>query len=111
MEDDSRPPDAREVAVTLEDGSPAERAALFAAAHALTSREAELLGHLVRRMDTSEPARLMFLSQHTVHDHLKSIFLKTSPHNRRTLLARVLGNPSLGPAASPRPQSTFASRR
>jgi DNA-binding CsgD family transcriptional regulator len=89
--EDSRPPDARDIAVTLEDSSPAERAGLFAAAHGLTSRERELLNHLIRGVDTSELARLMFLSQHTVQDHLKSIFAKTSVHNRRTLLARVLG--------------------
>jgi DNA-binding CsgD family transcriptional regulator len=64
---------------------------LFAAAHALTSREGELLNHLIRGVDTYQLARLMFLSQHTVQDHLKSIFAKTSVHNRRTLLARVLG--------------------
>ncbi len=89
--EDSRPSDARDIAVTLEDSSPAERTALFAAAHALTSREGELLNHLIRGVDTSELARLMFLSQHTVQDHLKSIFAKTSVHNRRTLLAQVLG--------------------
>jgi DNA-binding CsgD family transcriptional regulator len=89
--EDSRPADARDIAVTLEDSPPAERAGLFAAAHALTSREAELLGHLIRGVDTYELARLMFLSQHTVQDHLKSIFAKASVHNRRTLLAQVLG--------------------
>jgi DNA-binding CsgD family transcriptional regulator len=86
-----RPSDARDIAVTLEDSSPAERAGLFSAAHALTSREGELLGHLIRGVDTYELARLMFLSQHTVQDHLKSIFAKTSVHNRRMLLAQVLG--------------------
>jgi DNA-binding CsgD family transcriptional regulator len=33
----------------------------------------------------------MFLSEHTVQDHLKSVFAKTAAHNRRTLLARALG--------------------
>jgi DNA-binding CsgD family transcriptional regulator len=33
----------------------------------------------------------MFLSEHTVQDHLKSIFAKTSTHTRKTLLSRVLG--------------------
>jgi DNA-binding CsgD family transcriptional regulator len=33
----------------------------------------------------------MFLSEHTVQDHLKSIFAKTSTHNRRALLSLVLG--------------------
>jgi DNA-binding CsgD family transcriptional regulator len=33
----------------------------------------------------------MFLSEHTVQDHLKSIFAKTSARNRRILLSRALG--------------------
>lgn len=41
--------------------------------------------------DTREVAARMFLSEHTVQDHLKSIFAKTSARSRRTLLARVLG--------------------
>jgi DNA-binding CsgD family transcriptional regulator len=49
------------------------------------------LNHLIQGVDTDELARLMFLSEHTVQDHLKSIFAKTSVHNRRTLLARALG--------------------
>ncbi len=89
--EDTQPPGERDIAVTLEDSSPAERAALFAVAHGLTTRETELLNHLIQGVDTHELARLMFLSQHTVQDHLKSIFAKTSVHNRRTLLARVLG--------------------
>jgi DNA-binding NarL/FixJ family response regulator len=89
--EDTRPPDDRDIAVILEDSSAAERAALFASAHGLTSRETELLNHLIQGVDTHELARLMFLSEHTVQDHLKSIFAKTSVHNRRTLLARALG--------------------
>ena len=73
----------RDIAVTIEDTSPAERAGLFARAHGLSVREGELLGHLVRGVDTRDLARLMFLSQHTVQDHLKSIFAKTSVHSRR----------------------------
>ena len=80
-----------DIAVTIEDTSPAERAGLFARAHGLSIRERELLGHLVRGADTRELARLMFLSQHTVQDHLKAIFAKTSVHSRRTLLSRALG--------------------
>jgi DNA-binding CsgD family transcriptional regulator len=89
--DDTRPVHERNIAVSLEDSSPSERASLFARAYGLSLREAELLGHLVTGHDTREVAGLMFLSQHTVQDHLKSIFSKTSVRNRRTLLARALG--------------------
>jgi DNA-binding CsgD family transcriptional regulator len=33
----------------------------------------------------------MFVSEHTVQNHLKSIFAKTPVHNRPTLLSRALG--------------------
>ena len=79
------------IAVSIEESSPAERVDLFARCFALTTRERELLGHLVKGNDTKQIARAMFLSEHTVQDHLKSIFAKTSTHTRKTLLSRVLG--------------------
>lgn len=84
-------PQEREIAVSIEDSSPSDRAAVFARAYGLSAREGELLGHLVTGSDTQDLARRMFLSQHTVQDHLKSIFAKTSVNNRRTLLSRALG--------------------
>jgi len=44
----------------------------------LSVREAELLGQLVTRSDTHRIAQQMFVSEHTVQDHLKSIFAKTA---------------------------------
>jgi DNA-binding NarL/FixJ family response regulator len=64
---------------------------LFARASALSTRETQLLGHLVSGYDTRRIAEAMFLSENTVQDHLKSIFVKTDTRNRRTLLARVMG--------------------
>jgi DNA-binding CsgD family transcriptional regulator len=83
--------DDRRIAVTIEETSPAERLTLFAGAFALTAREGELLAHLMTGTDTREVAHRMFLSEHTVQDHLKSIFAKTATHSRRTLLSRALG--------------------
>jgi DNA-binding CsgD family transcriptional regulator len=80
-----------DIAVTIEETTPPERVTLFARASGLSARESELLSHLVTGADTRELAGRMFLSEHTVQDHLKSIFAKTSTHNRRTLLSHVLG--------------------
>ena len=80
-----------DVAVTIERASPAERRDLFGRAHGLSAREAELVDHLARGVDTRETARAMFVSEHTVQDHLKSIFAKTGARSRRTLLARLAG--------------------
>ena len=81
----------RQIAVTVEDAAPADRAALFGLAFALTAREAELLGHLRAGRDTRDVAVRMHLSEHTVQDHLKSVFAKTGTRSRRTLLAWATG--------------------
>jgi DNA-binding CsgD family transcriptional regulator len=86
------PPAGRDVAVTIETTAPADRAALFARAHAFTPRESEVLGHLITGADTREVAQQMFLSGHTVQDHLKSIFAKSGTRSRRALLSRVVGS-------------------
>ncbi len=88
---DTGPAEHRDIAVSIEETPPTERVALFARAFACSPRESELLGHLAAGSDTREVARRMFLSEHTVQDHLKSIFAKTSTHNRRTLMSRALG--------------------
>lgn len=80
-----------DIAVTIEVASPEERTEVFARASGLSAREAELLRHLVAGADTRHVAERMFLSEHTVQDHLKSIFAKSGIRNRRTLIARVAG--------------------
>jgi len=89
---ESPAPDAeRDIAVTIEPTTPAERRVIYARCHALSPREAELLELLVEGADTKAIAEALFVSQHTVQDHLKSIFAKTGTHNRRTLLTRLTG--------------------
>lgn len=89
--DSARPAGERDIAVTIETATPGSRVSLFARACGLSPREAELLGQLVTGAPTRDIARLMFLSEHTVQDHLKSIFAKTATRTRPALLARVLG--------------------
>ncbi len=82
----------RDIAVTIEQSSAAERIDLFARCHALSRRETELLEHLTAGTGTRELARRLFVSENTVQDHLKSVFAKTSTRSRSTLLSRALGN-------------------
>jgi len=84
-------PHQREFAISIEETAPTDRAALFARAYGLSTREAELLGHLATGSDTRELAHRMFLSHHTVQDHIKSIFTKTGVNSRPALLSRALG--------------------
>jgi DNA-binding CsgD family transcriptional regulator len=77
--------------VTIEEASAADRLDLFSRAFGLTTREHELLDLLATGSDTRAMAREMSLSEHTVQDHLKSIFAKTGARDRVTVLSRALG--------------------
>jgi DNA-binding CsgD family transcriptional regulator len=83
--------DGATIAVTIEEASAADRLDLFGRAFALSTRERELLSLLATGSDTRAMARHMSLSEHTVQDHLKSIFTKTGAHDRVTVLSRALG--------------------
>jgi DNA-binding CsgD family transcriptional regulator len=83
--------DPGDVAVTVEQCAPLDRLDLFARCSALSEREHQLLAHLAAGQDTREVASRLFLSAHTVQDHLKSMFDKTGTRSRRALLARALG--------------------
>ena len=88
---DGPPGRERDIAVTIEESTPAERVSVFGRCAGLSAREQELLGHLAAGSDTREVAARMYLSAHTVQDYLKSVFAKTGAHSRRALLARALG--------------------
>jgi len=79
------------IVVTIEEASAAERLEVFGRACGLTARERELLGVLAAGGDTRAIARQLRLSEHTVQDHLKSVFTKTGARDRVTVLSRALG--------------------
>jgi DNA-binding NarL/FixJ family response regulator len=79
------------IVVTIEEASAAERLEVFGRACGLTPRERELLGVLATGGDTRVIARQLQLSEHTVQDHLKSVFSKTGSRDRVTVLSRALG--------------------
>jgi DNA-binding CsgD family transcriptional regulator len=89
--DPAPPAGPRDIAVSLEATGPEDRLSLFARACGLSAREAELLAHVAAGASTRDIARLMVVSQHTVQEHLKSVFAKTSARTRPALLARALG--------------------
>jgi len=84
-------PGAGTIAVTIEVTAPADRLDVFARASGLSPREAELVGLVVDGHDSAEIAARMFLSPHTVQDHLKSVFARTSTRSRRALVSLVRG--------------------
>lgn len=86
------PVEDRTIAVTLQRTSPADRLVLFARASGLTARETDLLRELGDGVDTRQLARRLRVSEHTVQDHLKAIFSKTSTSSRLQLVSRVFGS-------------------
>ena len=81
-----------DIAVTLEEIAPSDRVEVFARCHGMTARESEVLALLVTGAHTREIGARMFVSEHTVQDHLKSIFAKTVCHSRSALVSRALGS-------------------
>lgn len=81
-----------DIAVSLEPSTAAERTDLFARASGLSSRETEILDLLAVGLDTREIAGALFLSEHTVNDHVKSMLAKTGVRTRSHLLARARGS-------------------
>jgi DNA-binding CsgD family transcriptional regulator len=86
----------RDIAVTIEETAPAERLPVFAAASGFTRRETEVLEQLAVGRDTHEIAAALVVSEHTVRDHLKSMFAKAGTRSRGALLTAALGTPQPG---------------
>jgi DNA-binding CsgD family transcriptional regulator len=82
---------AGKIAVTIEEASPVDRLEIFCLAFGLTAREGELMRALATGADSKELAARLFVTEHTVQDHLKSIFARTATHSRRELVSRALG--------------------
>jgi DNA-binding CsgD family transcriptional regulator/PAS domain-containing protein len=68
---------------------PEQRADEFAELHHLSPREHEVLRLLVQGFDTSGMADRLGISPHTVRDHLKNVFRKTSTRSRSELLSAL----------------------
>ncbi|MFL6039717.1 MAG: LuxR C-terminal-related transcriptional regulator [Gaiellaceae bacterium] len=78
-----------EVAVNLRSATPNETFDLLCRVYALSQREREVVSLLVTGLDTRAIGKALFISTHTVQDHLKSVFAKTGIHSRRELLATL----------------------
>ena len=65
-------------------------------AHALSGREVQVARLLLEGRPVGDIAAALFISPHTVRDHLKAIYRKTRSHTRHQLAARLSG---YGPAS------------
>ncbi len=78
------------VAVIVEQASAQEVAPIAMAAFGLTAQECAVAGLVFHGLSTRLLSHHLRISEHTVQDHLKSIFDKTGVRSRRELVATVL---------------------
>lgn len=79
-----------QTAVILEPATAAELAPLRLDLHGLTDRERQVTGLLLRGLPTGDIARTLFISRHTLSDHIKAIFAKLGVTSRPELTALLL---------------------
>jgi len=77
------------VTVIIEPAHPDRIAPLLMSIYGLTMREQELTRLMLRGGSTTELAKQLGVSPHTVQQHLKSIFDKTQVNSRAELIAKV----------------------
>ena len=77
------------VALIIEVAAPGRLGTLLMSVYALTDREKDIAGLVLQGASTAQIAATLFVSAHTVQQHLKSIFDKTGVHSRRELIGRV----------------------
>jgi DNA-binding CsgD family transcriptional regulator len=71
----------------------------FCARYGVSPREREVIGLLLEGRGTSEMASRLSISEHTVRDHLKSLYRKTGTRSRSELIS-VVSTARMEPAAS-----------
>jgi DNA-binding CsgD family transcriptional regulator len=77
------------VAVIVEPAHPARIYPLLMSAYGLTERERDVTRLILQGSSTSQIAQQLVVTEHTVQQHLKSIFDKTGVRSRRDLVAKV----------------------
>ncbi|MBB6380395.1 DNA-binding CsgD family transcriptional regulator [Pseudonocardia eucalypti] len=100
------------VALVIEPTTPSDLAVLVAEAYGLTARELQITQLVARGMTTAAIAETLFISPHTVRDHLKTVFTKAGVSSRGELVARLFTEhyrPALPePTRVQRPDGTIA---
>jgi DNA-binding CsgD family transcriptional regulator len=88
----SRLGDGDQLALVVEPAKAGDVAPLIVEAYGLSKRELDVTRMIARGLGTSEIAAGLFLSPHTVRDHVKSVFEKTGVSSRGELVAKVFAD-------------------
>ena len=76
-------------ALTIEPAKSAQIAPIIVEAYCLTPREQEITRLVARGLSNQEIAADLYLSPHTVRDHLKAVFDKVGVGSRGELVAKL----------------------
>jgi DNA-binding NarL/FixJ family response regulator len=68
---------------------PEEVMRLSLASYEFTPREEEIVMLVPRGLSTRGISASLFISEHTVHNHLRSVFEKAGVHSRREMVERL----------------------
>jgi DNA-binding CsgD family transcriptional regulator len=83
---------SRRVVVIMEPAPAARLHPLLMATYGLTERERDVTTLVLQGCSTVQIAKQLVLSEHTVQQHLKSIFDKTGVRSRRVLVGKVFSS-------------------
>lgn len=78
-----------ETVIIIEPTKPEELLPFSMSAYGLSSREEELVQLVVRGLSTTRISRTLFISEHTVQNHLRNIFEKVGVRSRGELVKRL----------------------
>jgi DNA-binding CsgD family transcriptional regulator len=78
-----------ETVVVIALSKPEEVAWLNLASYGLTPREEEIVELVARGRSTKQISEALFISEHTVQNHLRSVFEKAEVRSRRELVQRL----------------------
>ena len=100
-----------QVAIVIEPANASEIASIVVEAYRLTGREVQVARLVARGLSANEIASTLFLSRHTVRDHLKAIFQKVGVSSRGELTSKLFadGTPHRSTTRPP-PQLTASER-
>jgi DNA-binding CsgD family transcriptional regulator len=78
-----------ETVIIMEPAKPEELLPFSMSAYGLSPREEELVNLIVRGLSTTRISRTLFISEHTVQNHLRSVFEKVGVSSRGELVKRL----------------------
>lgn len=93
----------RQIAITVRPATSDEVLDILCHAHDLTPRQTELARSVANGLDTQQIAERLYISPHTVKDHLKAIFKAVGVGTRGELVSQLTGR-----HASAEPESPLA---